>query len=121
VDGTLYGLPGEGGGYRIAALYINRDLFRQAGLPIPGPRIEDALTMDETLEIARRLTIDRTGDGVPEQYGLNYTKSVTHWKGWLPPNGARHFNDDKTEVWFDRPEVVEVLQFMQDVEATHKV
>ena len=37
-NGHYYGFPAVGGGYRISALAINRDLFHNGGLPIPAQR-----------------------------------------------------------------------------------
>lgn len=47
-------------------VYYNRDLFEAAGLPAP----DTAWTWDEMVSSARRLTIDRNGDGVPDQSGI---------------------------------------------------
>ena len=61
--GTLYSLPMEATGI---GLLCNRELFRQAGLdPDHGPK-----DWAEFQEYARKLTLDRNGDGRNEQYGF---------------------------------------------------
>jgi ABC-type glycerol-3-phosphate transport system substrate-binding protein len=47
-------------------VYYNRDMFDAEGIPYP----DTAWTWETMLDIARRLTKDRDGDGVPDVYGI---------------------------------------------------
>lgn len=121
VNGTLYGFPVVGGGYRVNAIWVNRDQLLAAGLDIPGPQPEDALDYRGLIEYARRLTIDRDNDGIPEQWGFTFGTGWNGWTAWLPGNGARVFNEDKTEVLLDRPEAIEVFELLKDLNVTYGV
>jgi multiple sugar transport system substrate-binding protein len=63
----LYGLPKD---YSTLALFYNHKAFAAAGLDRPPA------TWEELLEYSKRLTIDRNGDGRPEQYGLGFTADL---------------------------------------------
>lgn len=110
-NGRFYGVPSEGGGYRTDAMYVNRDIFARAGMEPPGPDIDDALTYEEWIETARRLTLDYDGDGVPEQWGTHFRP--TRWYHFLPSNGVTLFNTDYTDTLIDTPEAIEVLDVLQ--------
>lgn len=112
-NGRFYGVPAEGGGYREDAMFVNRDLFAQAGMVPPGPNIQDALTFAEWLETARRLTIDRDGDGAPEQWGTHFR--TTRWYFFLPSNGVSVFTADHKDTLIDTPEAIEVLDILQEI------
>src|SRR5690606_7698231 len=67
-QGEVYALPYGGNAH---ALIYNEHLFDSVGLPYPDPE----WTWDDALAIARRLTQDVTGDGVPDVWGINMTAS----------------------------------------------
>ena len=66
-------------------LYYNVELFRRAGIKKPPTNLE------EFIEAGKRLTIDKNGDGKPEQWGFAYTWLRTnahtflaqHDSGWI--------------------------------------
>jgi len=120
VNGVLYGFPAEGGGYRTDAMFINRDLFLEGGLAYPGPGIQDALTYDEVLTIARKLTRMRTGEEVPYQFGV-WASLPTRWLTFVPGAGARIFNEDKSEILVNSPEMINLLRFFQDMKTNYAV
>ncbi len=115
VNGVRYGFPAEGGGYRIGGTWINVNAFEEAGLAVPGPRIEDAMTYAEITEAATRLTKDNDGDGTPERYGLSAAQGLWTMRVLLPTNGGSFFNREGTEVVVDRPEGIEVFSWLQDL------
>lgn len=63
VDGGWYSM---GNWSYTLGVYYNRDMFDAAGVPYP----DSAWTWDAMCDIARRLTQDTSGDGVPERYGI---------------------------------------------------
>lgn len=111
LNGRFYGVPAEGGGYREDAMFINRDIFDKAGIPVPSPDPDQALTFDEWTDLARRLTIDLNGDGTPEQWGTHFR--TTRWYFFLPSNGVSVFTEGHTDTLIDTPEAVEVLETLQ--------
>jgi fructooligosaccharide transport system substrate-binding protein len=53
-------------------LYVNVDLFKAAGLKVPGSNPKDRLTWDQIVELAKKVQVDKNGDGVPEVWGLAF-------------------------------------------------
>ncbi|MCY4527054.1 MAG: extracellular solute-binding protein, partial [Anaerolineaceae bacterium] len=55
-------------------LFINSDLFEAAGIEVPG--VDDRLTYEQIADIAVQLTQDTDGDGITDQWGLNWEQTV---------------------------------------------
>lgn len=110
-NGRYYGIPAEGGGYREDGIFINRDIFNKAGIPVPSPDPAEALTFDEWTELSIRLTQDVDGDGTPDQWGTHFR--TTRWYFFLPSNGVNVFTDDWSDTLIDTPEAIEVLDVLQ--------
>lgn len=108
VDGTIYGVPA---GFVPLALYYNKALFDAAGITEPPA------DWDEWVEVARTLTVDEDGDGVPEQYGVVLPDHATVANGLWPSlfygNGGDIVADGVAVV--DSPENAETLAFWQRV------
>jgi len=112
-QGRFYGVPAEGGGYREDGMFVNRTIFNQAGIQPPGMDVHEALTFQEWAELAKRLTIDRDGDGTPEQWGTHFR--TTRWYFFLPSNGVSVFTEGHTDTQIDTPEAIEVLEILQRI------
>ena len=54
-------------------LFINKDLFDAAGVPVPGP--DDRLTYEQIAEMAPKLTQDTDGDGVTDVWGFTWEQT----------------------------------------------
>lgn len=109
-----YGLP-SGFGYRV--LFYNVDLFRKEGLPLPpGEWNAPGWTFDDFVRVARQLT--KRGDG-PAQWG--FVSPRASWQIWLYAGGGRAISPSHDEVVIDRPEAVEALQAIGDLETRHQV
>lgn len=74
VDGKLYGYPWMG--HTIQLVY-NKTLFEKAGLT-KAPE-----TWEELYEYAKKLTIDKDGDGKIDQYGIGLVGKQHHDITWL--------------------------------------
>lgn len=74
-EGHIWGIPH---GLNAVGVYYNKKLFDEAGLSYPA---ED-WTYADMLEMAKKLTKDKDGDGVTDQYGLINGYYITD--GWLP-------------------------------------
>jgi ABC-type glycerol-3-phosphate transport system substrate-binding protein len=107
-EGRLWAFPFN---KSVRCLYLNRDLFRRAGLdPDRPPR-----TWEEYREYARVLTRDEDGDGEPDTWGLASQITVSMFENLIVQNGGSLLNADETAVAFDSPEGVEALEFMTDL------
>jgi len=100
-------------------LYWNKNLFKEAGLdPEKGPA-----NWDEMVAFARKLTKTEASGNVA-QWGLKIPSSgFPYWlfQGLTTPNDVVLMNEAGTETYFDKPAVVEALQFWVDLSARHKV
>jgi multiple sugar transport system substrate-binding protein len=115
---TLYSMPMEATNL---GLIYNRELFRQAGLdPDSPPR-----TWDELRNTARRLTIDKTGNGTFDQVGFFvpvYPASgplsswmVWQWMPYLWQAGGYEINLEQTEVLYNREQGVKALSLWKQM------
>ncbi len=111
---TLYALPMEA---TSLGLLYNKDLFRSAGLdPERPPR-----TWRELEQYARRLTVDRDGDGRIEQFGFQvpvYPASgslnvwmVLQWSPFVWQAGGDLINLEQTRVLYNETPGVVALTF----------
>lgn len=113
-DGRLYGMPFN---TSTPVNYYNIDLFEQSGLdPSSGPS-----TWDEILEYSRKLTMDKSGDGEPDQFGTSFYSWGWMFEAWLGQNGGRVLNEDGTEFLLNSPEAIEMLEFTQALVHDHRV
>lgn len=90
-DGTYYALPYRTSQY---ALFYNKKLFDEAGIPYP-----EQMTWDEYAELAKQLT---KGEGPDKQWGGYYADWMIAPLGALQA-GATILDDDLSEVgkWMD--------------------
>ncbi|TYB71324.1 extracellular solute-binding protein [Nonomuraea sp. PA05] len=114
VDGRKYGVPFA---FAPDMLYYNKTMFAAAGVTEP-PK-----TWDDWVETARRLTADKNGDGVPEQYGLALTShgaaSQVIWSGMLAQNGGAVVRDGAAVL--DSPQNVRTLTYWQRAVREHRI
>jgi multiple sugar transport system substrate-binding protein len=109
---TLYALPMEA---TSLALLYNRDLFRKAGLDPDRP----PANWNELHEYARKLTVDRDGDGKTDQYGFYVPVfpasgdlsiwMVLQWTPFLWQAGGEEIDKAQTKVLFNSPAGVNAL------------
>lgn len=106
--GTIWCMPFNNS---MPVLYYNKDLFKQSGLPTDkAPE-----TWDEVIEYGQALT-----DG--DQWGYN-THDDTHWylSTMILSNGGKIINAEETEVLYNQPEAVEMLQLWGDMVNEYEV
>lgn len=116
--GTLYSLPMEA--TNLALLY-NKEMFRQAGLDPNHPPQSWA----ELEDYARRLTLDKNGDGKLEQTGLFLpvypaagplsSWMVWQWMPYLWQAGGDIITDDQTKVLYNSQMGVDALSLWQRI------
>lgn len=99
--------------------YWNKELFKEAGLdPNKAPA-----NWNELVEMGRKLTKKDTGGNVT-QWGVSIPSSgFPYWlfQGLTTQNDARLMNAAGNEVYFDKPGVVEALQFWVDLSRKHQI
>ena len=114
--GKTWGIPFQ---RSTIVLYWNKELFKEAGLdPNRAPA-----NWDEMLQYARKLT-KRDASGNVTQWGVQIPSSgFPYWlfQGLTTPNGVELMNKEGTETYFDKPAVIEALQYWVDLGRKHKV
>lgn len=96
-------------------LYYNMDAFQENGLDPDRP----PQTWSEYLEIGRRLTRDRSGDGEPDQWGGpvptgGAEHTVWTWQTLLWQNGGEFLDKDNRTPRFHEDAGVEALEYWLD-------
>lgn len=102
-----YAIPDRAGAM---ILYYNKGEFEKKGLAVPT----GDWTWDDLLSTAKELT----GDGV---YGYGGTEWWPIWMSFAYQNGGKIIDPDSGRPTVDTPEVIEALQFCQDLIYKHKV
>jgi len=107
------------------ALFYNKNLFREAGIPFPSEDPNNPLTWERVLEIAKKINNPETGvigidpaQGFGEGEGTAYFKMPILWQF-----GAEILSPDGTtaEGYLNSKEAIEALQFYQDLYFKHGV
>ncbi|MBS4200586.1 sugar ABC transporter substrate-binding protein [Bacillus sp. FJAT-49732] len=109
VDGKQYSIPKDWEPY---IMYINKDLFNEAGVPIPTGDWD----MEEYIDIANKLT--KKEDGKTTQYGAALDTWWGPWSVFTQNEGGVWFKDGKSN--FNTPEVIKGLTRMYDLFQTFK-
>ena len=115
VDGSQYLLPYS---WNNMVVYYNTARLAEAGIDEPTAD----WTWDDFLEIAQALSSDDDGDGVNDRFGFVWDNGglFTSAVPWIYANGGVLINDDGTAN-LTSPEVVEAVDFMQDLIYEHEV
>lgn len=86
-------------------MFVNRTLLENEGIDMPAAD----WTWEDFYEICQRVTRDRDGNGVPDQFGCyGYT-----WTDAVYANGRQLFNDAGTECYVSDPAVEEAVRFVE--------
>jgi sn-glycerol 3-phosphate transport system substrate-binding protein len=114
-DGKTWGIPFQ---RSTIVMYWNKDAFKAAALnPDNAPD-----TWDELVAYGRKLT-KRTGDNTT-QWGVQIPSTgFPYWlfQGLTTANKVRLMNQAGTETYFDKPEVIEALQYWVDLSRKEKI
>jgi sn-glycerol 3-phosphate transport system substrate-binding protein len=114
--GQTWGIPFQ---RSTILLYWNKTLFKEAGLDPNRP----PATWAEMADYAQKLTRhDKAGNTT--QWGVQIPSSgFPYWlfQGLVTGNGAQLMNEAGTRTWFDKPAVVEALQYWVDLSRVRKV
>ncbi len=114
--GRIWGIPFQ---RSTIVLYWNKEAFREAGFDPNRPPANWA----EQVEYARKLT-KRDGSGNVSQWGLEVPSSgFPYWlfQGFTTQNDVLLMNSAGTETYYDKPAVIEALQYWVDLSQKHRV
>lgn len=103
-DGKTYYIPS--GGMNCMAAWVNKDVFKKAGLDLPT----DDWTWDECLAAGRTIK-KKTG-------AFMYPVTAEYFVGimpWLTTNGASTMNADWTQATCDTPQAIEAAEFARQL------
>lgn len=103
--GTLYALPRD---ISNLVVFYNKDLFRQAGVPFPGPN----WTVADLMKIAPRLTC-RTCN--PQHWAIGFQPQPLLWTPWVWSFGGDVMNPAMTRCTLDDPPARAGLDFYVDL------
>jgi sn-glycerol 3-phosphate transport system substrate-binding protein len=114
--GKTWGIPFQ---RSTVVLYWNKELFKEAGLDPNKP----PATWAELLDYAKKLT-KKGPTGNVTQWGIQVPSSgFPYWlfQGFTTQNDVRLMNATGTETYYDKPAVIEALQFWVDLSRKHQV
>lgn len=130
-DSTLRGLSYKGQIYLAPivessiALYYNKKLLKEAGIPLPSEDPNNPLTWDEVLAIAKKVNNPAKGViGIDPAQGFNDGESPAYFKTpLLWQFGANILSPDETTAsgYLDSKKSLEALQFYQDLYHKYEV
>ncbi|HVN34476.1 MAG TPA: ABC transporter substrate-binding protein [Casimicrobiaceae bacterium] len=114
--GKTWGIPFQ---RSTIVLYWNKEMFKEAGLDPNRP----PANWKEMADYAQKLT-KRDASGKVTQWGVQIPSSgFPYWlfQALAIQNGANLMNSAGTETYYDKPEVIEALQYWVDLARKQKV
>ena len=114
--GRTWGIPFQ---RSTIVLYWNKEAFKEAGLDPNRP----PATWSEQVEMAKKLTKRDSGGNVT-QWGLQVPSSgFPYWlfQGFTTQNDVLLMNEAGNQTYYDKPAVVEALQYWVELSQKHKV
>jgi sn-glycerol 3-phosphate transport system substrate-binding protein len=114
--GKTWGIPFQ---RSTIVLYWNKEAFKEAGLDPNRP----PANWTEQVELAKKLT-KRDASGNVTQWGVQVPSSgFPYWlfQGFTTQNDVLLMNEAGTQTYYDKPAVVEALQYWVDLSQKHKV
>jgi multiple sugar transport system substrate-binding protein len=88
-------------------MFVNKSLLNREGLLVP----DNDWTWDDLYRISEKVTQDKDGDGVLDQFGTyNYS-----WIEAAYSNGAELFDENGSESYFNDEKVTEAVRFAKQI------
>jgi sn-glycerol 3-phosphate transport system substrate-binding protein len=114
--GKTWGIPFQ---RSTVVMYWNKDLFKAAGLdPERAPQ-----SWDEMVSMSKKLT-QRDASGNVDTWGVQVPSSgFPYWlfQCFTTQNGVELMNSAGTQTYFDKPEVIQALQYWVDLSRKDQV
>ncbi len=95
-------------------VYVNRDMFKQAGVSVPRA----TWTMPQMLDAAQRLS---RGSGQERIFGISFDKRPLFWLPYLWSEGGDLFDATFTRSTLAEPQAIAAMQFYADLAHRHHV
>jgi multiple sugar transport system substrate-binding protein len=87
-------------------LYYNVKMLKDAGVAVPT-------TWAQWSAAAKKLTVDKDGNGQPEVYGCVFANNLsTDIAPWLKQAGGEEMNEKTNELYFDTKETKVAVEFL---------
>ncbi|MEK4009599.1 extracellular solute-binding protein [Paenibacillus sp. FSL H3-0333] len=104
-----------------SGVFYNKRIFKEAGLKDPQQLMdEDNWNWNTMLDAAKKLTIDKNGDGKMDQYGLAGAHYVIS-ELLIASNGGKIYDEATQKAVFDSPASMEALNFLHKLYTQDKV
>lgn len=113
INGQVYMIPR---GNQSTAMLYNTDKMAEVGLP---PPVREWRWEHEFIDTARKLNIDRNGDGTLDQFG--FIGRGDWWWSLVWANGGAFLSDDDTRYVLGQPPGVRSIQFVADLQHVYHV
>ena len=114
--GKIWGIPFQ---RSTIVMYHNKEAFKEVGLDPSKP----PTTWNEMVTVAQKLT-KKDAAGNVTRWGLHIPSTgYTYWmfQALCMQNGEVLMNQDGNQTYFDKPAVIDALQFWRDLALKHKV
>ena len=105
IDGNTYSIVND---WNNIMMHINTQMLADVGLDIPP----DDWDLELFMYYLSRISRVENGERI---YGFSLSTPFFGFSNWLMNNNTNFLNEDMTEVTFDSPEAIEVLQLFQDL------
>lgn len=111
-------------------LFYNKDIFEELGVPDLPTTKEEALSWDELVEIAKKLTLDRDGRDANhpdfdhtqiKQYGISFAPDFSAYMPLVQSAGGDYITEDGESFGLTQPEAADIIQKMSDLINVHHV
>jgi len=105
----LWGLPT---GIYTMALYYNKTMFKEAGIPLPSTDWTKGYDFNQLLDVAKRLT---KGNGPGKQYGISTLKDLRWWIQFIWQSGGDFLSPGYGRSALGDPSAQEALNYIHDL------
>ena len=110
-DGGLFALPKN---INVVITFFNVNMFNEGGVPTPI-ELGEGWTWESALDSARKLTVEKNGDGTPDQFGMD--RSYAGWEWAVHQAGGRFYDDliTPTRSLWNSPEVRTAIEWVNSI------
>ncbi|MCL2702793.1 MAG: extracellular solute-binding protein [Defluviitaleaceae bacterium] len=128
LDAAIWNYAGTVYGFSTAQVNLlityNQEIFDNLGVEYPPANFEDALSWDDFVNLAQRVTVDRNGNNAlhpdfnPAQirtWGVRTHTALNNIILLAYSNGATLLNEDGTDTNFDSPEWIDTFNKFNDL------
>ncbi|HSC70973.1 MAG TPA: extracellular solute-binding protein, partial [Candidatus Methylomirabilis sp.] len=99
-------------------LFCNVDLFKAAGVKLPSDNPKERLTWDQTVELAKKLQVDRSGSKIADVWGFAIQQYDRPYMvlPFIQSNGADGLSPDGTTVngYLNSPAAIQAASWYGD-------